>query len=213
MVKDTEEHLVVNVFEHGTGRVRFVNPDIRDLMGDLDYPLWFIREVKAQLAAKEPYTVAAGVGMLVVYAPWVVEDYAEVVFDEHKRTPDSLCSDWCDRVARYYRNDIEGSLIYEVDELVEGLRCFATLYARDKLAALYALRSLKLRRDSLESVAWVCLKCARVPEPELNAVDTTAQLYCDLMVDEQLGGAARRLNIAYKRNPKAWWALRPIPER
>lgn len=192
------------------GRPILVNPDFRDLTGEFEYPLWLVREVKEQLAAKEPYTIIAGVGTLLRYSPWLVN--TGKVITNFEATPWKRVPAWAATVARHYRHDVLGSLQYELDSIEEMVEDVAKLHTRKGAAMRASIRSLKLRRDDAESVLVIASCWKDVPQYEvqhahLNRIDTMAVALKHVLSDPSDAGLERRLNVVYQKT-SCWWGVK-----
>lgn len=200
----------MNVFELKSGRPRLIHPDFNDLAGEAEFPLWFIREVKSLLSSKELYAIAAGVGLISRYTTYVAENYAALTLhNDETKLPIWRAIQWSEGVAKLYQQNILDAAIHEVDDIADGFGTLQKVVKRNPTAGASLARSLRLRRDDLESVSLVCTLWQQTQVlKEIDRIDALAASCRAMLCDDHRQGIDRRLNVMFEMNPRRWWGVK-----
>lgn len=203
----------MNVIDLKSRRPLIVHPEFKELAGEAAFPLWFIREVKDLLISTEVYAIASGVGLLYRLTPALLENYTELSAKNMRASPFERVPKWADGVVRSYRKHVVDSVLHEVDDIVMGFATLDKLFKRNTAAATSLARSLKIRRDDLESAAVICVMWdEQHVVKEIARVDALA-VSCVVSCDTIGGylnqrGIDRRLNTVFDMQPHKWWGVK-----
>jgi hypothetical protein len=200
----------MNVFELKSGRPRLIHPEFNDLAGAVEFPLWFIREVKSMLASKELYAIAAGVGHMARYTPFVGENYLALVETmQDMRMPLWHALAWSEGVATVYRKNVIESAIHEVDVMMTCLSTLQLLANRKTHACATLSRTIRIQRDDLESVIGICTMWgSNALIEDVARLDAVASSYRHYMTDDHRQGIDRRLNVLFEIDSRRWWGVK-----
>jgi len=199
----------MNVIDLKSGRPWVVHPDFNVLAGEADFPLWFIREVKASLNSNDVYAIASGVGLIYRLTPALADNYARFLAHTVTASPFSRVPEWADGVVKVYRKHVVDCALYEVDDILTGFGALEKLFRRNTTAAASLARTLKIRRDDLESVAVICdMWEERHVVKEIARVDALAVSCSAMLCDDHRQGIARRLNTVFDMLPRKWWGVK-----
>jgi hypothetical protein len=126
------------------------------------------------------------------------------------------CFEFTKHLDAEYKQSIVDSYNYEVDEIIDGFAVVCKLHDRGTGVVHHLIRTLKQRRDDLESVVFVCgfvtnYMRVTVGMPGVERIDAVARAYSDKLGDNHryCSVIEPRLNLIYTHNPPhAWWGVK-----
>jgi hypothetical protein len=196
----------VNVYELKTGRPKIVNPCFKDFTAECFFPRWFENEVTALLESPEPYSIAAGAGLICRMTPFLAQNYNAVNARGNAHAlPLWHVFNWVETVAPSLKTNIVESFTHEVDDVTDSFSTLKKLYDRNARSHGAVATMIKERRDDLESVGFVCMAMKHTGHAsDLFRLDALA-LTCESFLKEAIVSDNQRLAVIRKYFPERWW--------
>lgn len=200
------------VYSIVTGKPLIRVPTFQYLAGSIAFPLWFVREVTSLLGSPERYGVCAGVGLVARLAHCLAPVGSG--FSQPKCV--ERCYEFTAHLDVEYKQSIVDSYNYEVDDIIDGFAVVCRLHERGTATVHHLIRTLKQRRDDMESVVFVCgfvtnYMRTTVGMPGVERIDAVARAYRDIIRDNHryCSVIEPRLNLIHMHNPPyAWWGVK-----
>lgn len=207
-------------------RPTLVAPELKELVGGFPAETWLLPNQpwlvngveKALREATTPLDVAVAVGRFARLAAPSPGASAWRRMQWGEKTIEAACSEWCSRaLSEEARKWVEAAALSATDRLFDDVDSFfEEAVEADQPVYLFDLLDFAMRRDDLESVAWVLERHAWELRSSLQRLDARITSSCaDTIEDRGLQTGFLKLQASHLDHlstvawtaPHAWWAL------